>query len=1131
MSKQEYSKLTHEEHVLKIPDTYIGDIEENSIASWYFCNDTKKMVHGNLSYIPGEYKLFDELIVNSLDQYIRLSESTDTSIFPVKNIQITANKETGEISVYNDGEGIKIEMHPTEKMYIPELIFGELLTSSNYKEDEVKHVGGKNGYGAKLANIFSKQFTIETVDSNNKLKFLMSFYDNKTRKSKPKITPYKSKPYTKISYIPDYERFKSSGLKDDMIHIMLKRAYDLTACTNNSVSVYFNDTKLECKNFEKYINLYIGEKSDSFRIHEIVNNRWELAVALSDSMNFEQISFVNGINTIKGGKHVDYIVNQITKKMNEWILKKKKVDVKQNFIKENLVVFIKCTVDNPSFSSQTKEFLTTNKDKFGSKCEISSKFIEQLSKSGLVERALELSSVKDLKSLKKSDGKKQNRLKGIPKLEDANWAGSKNSDKCTLILTEGDSAKSTAMAGLEIVGRDKYGVFPLKGKILNVRDVKNLKKIMENSEINNIKKIMGLQTNQVYEDVSQLRYGRIMILTDQDEDGSHIKGLLFNLFDTLWPTLFKYKGFITSMLTPIVKVKHSKNKIIEFYSLKDFKKWETKNKDSKWTAKYYKGLGTSTPKEAKQYFKDFKMVEYTAEESEDFDMMRMAFSKNEDSSYHRKEWLKTYNKENVLDYDTSMVSITDFVQKDLKHFSTSDNIRSIPSCIDGLKPSQRKVLYGCIKRNLTKTEIKVAQLAGYISENAAYHHGEASLQGTIVNMAQDYVGSNNIELLEPIGQFGTRIMGGKDSAQPRYIYTKLSQITSLLFNKQDDALYKPQFDEGMRIEPNNYVPVLPVVLINGCQGIGTGWSTDVPLYNPFDIIGNINNYMNDTEMIDMNPYYRGFTGTITKESKHTYISKGTYTIKDNKLIITELPIGVWTDKYKEFLETLCLDGKTKCKKQIIRFYNSYCTDTKIHFELFMDKDTLVKLNSDTIYKLFKLTSSINTSNMVLYNANNTITKYDNVLDILKDFCDVRMELYEVRKTYMIDELQREIDLLAIKIRFINEFIEEKINIIRVKKVDIIEQLKSKGYPEIESSYDYLLKMPIYNLTFEKIDEFEKKLANLNEQLELIKSKSKQDLWREDIDTIKKELKNYGYSKTVTSASIDKPKKLKIKTKN
>ena len=1011
-------------------------------------------------------------------------------------------------------------MHPTEKMYIPELIFGELLTSSNYNDDELKHVGGKNGYGAKLVNIFSKEFTIETVDSNSNQKFSMTFYDNKTRKTKPKITKYKLKPYTKITYIPDYSRFKSDGLTDDMLKIMLKRAYDLSACTNNTVNIYFNEDKLECKNFEKYMNMYIGSKTDKFRVHEVINDRWEIGVSLSESMNFEQISFVNGINTLKGGKHVDYIVNQITKKMSEWIQKKKKVDIKQNFIKENLIVFIRCTIDNPSFSSQTKEFLTTNNSKFGSKCEITNKFIEQLSKSGIVERSMELSSVKDMKSLKKNDGKKQTRIKGIPKLEDANWAGSKNSDKCTLILTEGDSAKTTAMSGLEIVGRDKYGVFPLKGKLLNVRDIKNIKKFMENTEINNIKKIMGLQTDTEYTDTSQLRYGRIMILADQDEDGSHIKGLVFNLFDTLWPSLFKKKGFITSMLTPIVKVKQSKDKFIEFYSLKDFKKWEESHFGDKWTAKYYKGLGTSTPKEAKQYFRDFKMIEYTAEESEDLDFMRMAFSKNPDSSNNRKEWLKNYNKENVLDYDNPSVSISEFVEKDLKHFSTSDNIRSIPSCIDGLKPSQRKVLYGSLKRNLTKTEIKVAQLAGYISENAAYHHGEASLQGTIVNMAQNFVGSNNIELLAPIGQFGTRIMGGDDSAQPRYIYTKLSSITPMLFNKKDEDLYKPQYDEGMRIEPSYYIPVLPMILINGSQGIGTGWSTKIQSYNPIDIIYNINNYISDIPMTEMTPYYRGFDGIIEKKATNNYISKGLYEIKDNKLIIKELPVGVWSDKYKEFLESICIDTKIKSKKQIIRYYNSYCTDTKIHFELSMDKDTLHKMSKDKIEQTFHLTSPIKSTNMVLYNSENVITKYNDVNDILREFCDVRKDLYKSRKEHIIKEIQKDVSMLEIKIKFIYEFIEDKIKIIKVKKQDIIKQLKEKGYPEVDN-YDYVLKMPIYNLSLEKIEEFEEKLKKMQEELDMINSKSQNDLWREDIDEIKRELVNYGYK-------VDKPKKLKIK---
>lgn len=1130
---QEYSKLSHEEHVLKLPDTYIGDTEINTVKCWYFNKEDRKMVNGDLQYIPGEYKLFDELIVNSLDQYIRLLESDDSSLIPVKNIKVTADSDTGEISVYNDGEGIRIEKHPEEDKYIPELIFGELLTSSNYNMDELKHVGGKNGYGAKLVNIFSKKFTIETVDNHQNLKFTMSFFDNKTKKSKPKITPYKSKPFTKITYIPDYARFKSDGLTEDMKNIMLKRTYDLAACTGNNVNVYFNGEKLDCKNFEKYINYYIGDKTDKFRVHEVVNPRWEIVATLSDTMNFEQVSFVNGINTLKGGKHVDYIVNQITKKVSDIIEKKRKIKVKQNFIKENLMVFIKCTLDNPSFSSQTKEYLTTNKDKFGCKCEISKKFIDTFCKSGIIERAMELSSVKDLKSLKKNDGKKQNRLKGIPKLEDANWAGSKNSSKCTLILTEGDSAKSTAMSGLEIVGRDRYGVFPLKGKLLNVRDEKNIKKLLENDEINNIKKIIGLQTGTVYESTDQLRYGKVLFLTDQDEDGSHIKGLLFNLFDSLWPSLFKLKGFLNSMLTPIVKVKMSNTKLgsIDFYSLKDFKKWEAENKSKKWSAKYYKGLGTSTPKEAKQYFRDLKLVRYTAEEEKDIECMMMAFSKQDNSANVRKEWLKKYDREETLDYKNPDVSISEFIEYDLKHFSTSDNIRSIPSCVDGLKPSQRKVLYGALKRNLFKQEIKVAQLAGYISENAAYHHGEASLQGTIVNMAQNFVGSNNLELLEPIGQFGTRIGGGKDSAQPRYIYTKLSSFIPILFNKQDEALYKEQFDEGMKIEPNYYVPIIPLALVNGCQGIGTGWSTDIPNFSPIDIINNIKLYLKGKDFCDMNPHYRGFEGTIQKDSKNSYTTRGKYTIKGNKLIITELPIGMWSDKYKDFLESICIDSKKKNKKQIIRYYNSYCTDVKVHFELFMDEDYLADLTKEKLEKTFKLVSTINTSNMVLYNSQNVITKFKDVKDILKDYCDVRLELYVKRKEHIIQEFQKELDALNIKIRFINEFIENKIKIIRVKKVDIETQLVDRNYPKFEGNYDYLLKMPIYNLSEEKIEEFENKLAKIKSELDSIDSKTIQQLWNEDLSLLLKELPKFGYTlkKDVNKKSPNKTK-LKIKVK-
>jgi DNA topoisomerase II len=347
----------------------------------------------------------------------------------------------------------------------------------------------------------------------------------------------------------------------------------------------------------------------------------------------------------------------------------------------------------------------------------------------------------------------------------------------------------------------------------------------------------------------------------------------------------------------------------------------------------------------------------------------------------------------------------------------------------------------------------------------------------------------------------------------------------MLFNKQDEPLYTQQFDEGMPIEPEYYIPVLPMVLVNGCQGIGTGWSTKVQSYNPYDIIENINRYINGTEMVEMTPFYRGFEGKIEKKDQNSYISKGIYEVKDNKLIITELPVGVWTDKYKEFLESICIDTKTKSKKQIIRYYNSYCTDTKINFELCMDKDFLHKMNKDKIEQTFHLTSAINTTNMVLYNSQNVITKYDNVLDIIKDFCDVRKQFYNTRKHHIIDGLNKDISLLDVKIKFIYEFIEGIITIIKVKKDDIIKQLQSKDYPEIDGNYDYLLKMPIYNLSDEKIEDFESKMKLLKTELELIKSNTECDLWRTDIGEIKKELIKYGYGKS-SKIKITKPKKIK-----
>lgn len=1107
-------KLDHRTHIYKLPDTYIGSIEKTQDSQYLKNDETNTFEKHDIEIIPGEYKIFDEIIVNALDQYIRTNENPQCTN-KVKNIEVSIDKETGEICVKNDGEGIKIEMHSKEKVYNPELIFGHLLTSTNYNEKTLKHVGGKNGYGAKLTNIFSKKFYVETCDGKNIFK--QTFYDNMSRKDEPIIKKSKSKQYTMIKYLPDYAKFKTDGLSDTMIKIMEKRTYDVAAFTNNA-NIYFNKSKLSVKSFNSYIDMYINDE-DIVKVYEKINNRWEVGICLNDDQLFEGISFVNGINTNKGGKHVDYVVNQITKKLSEFITKKKKLTIKPQFIKDNIRIFIKCTIDNPSFNSQTKEYMTTNKDKFGSECIITDKFITQVSKIGIIERAIELYELKNSKGLKKNDGKKQNRLKGIPKLEDANWAGTKKSDQCTLILTEGDSAKSMAMAGMSIIGRDKYGVFPLKGKILNVKDSNNDKKLTDNAEIGNIKKILGLVSNKEYKDTSSLRYGKLLILTDQDEDGSHIKGLIFNLFESLWPSLYRYDGFLNTMLTPVIKAKLKSNEK-SFYSVKDYNKWINLDEaNGKWSVKYYKGLGTSTPKEAKEYFKKPKMVKYTSKDSNDSDAIHLAFSKHEDSANKRKEWLGDYDYEQTLDYNSKAVSIEKFVHDDLKHFSVSDNVRSIPNIIDGLKPSQRKVLYCCKKRNLTSKEIRVAQLAGYVSEHGAYHHGEMSLHGTIINMAQDYMGSNNINLLDPIGQFGTRIMGGKDSAQPRYIHTKLMPITNMIFNKLDEPIYKYNKDDGVNIEPEYYVPIIPMVLINGSQGIGTGWSTDIPKFNPLDIINNIKRKLNGNEYEEMMPYSHGFKGTITKKSKNIYTSKGVYEVKENKIIITELPIGMWTDTYKIFLESLVIDTKNKSKKQIIRYYNSYSTDTDIHFEIIMNEDIIWDLNKYNekigmthLEKTFKLVSQINLSNIVAFDSNKKIMKYNTINSILDEFYELRLHFYDKRKTYLLDKLQQEIDILSIKIRFINEFIKGKIIINNRSKSDIIKQLEERKYPMEIDSYDYLLKMPIYNLTKDKIDEFNENLENKQSEHKTLFSKDNKELWLDDIKELEPKLSHFKTNK-------------------
>ena len=1176
--EQKYQKKTPIEHILTRPDTYIGDIIAQNETMWVYDYETNKIIKKEINYVPGLYKIIDEILVNASDQTVE-DDTCDM-------IKIDIDKDTGQISVWNNGNGIPVVIHEEHKQLIPELIFGELLTSSNYDDKDKRVTGGRNGYGAKLTNIFSSKFEVETAcyftDHDGeviKKKFHQTFENNLSKRTEPEVTNLKSdnpNTYTKISFIPDFAKFGIDGLTDDFISLLVKRAYDIAACTNSKVKVFVNDTKLEINNFKKYIGMYY---EDDHIMYEEPNDRWKIGLLYIPDNGYEQISYVNGINTYNGGSHVNYIVDNLVKQLDTTIKKKEKnIKIKPSQIKENIVIFIDSIIENPSFTSQTKELLKTKASDFGSVCELSEKFINKFAKSGIVEQVISLAKFKQESGLKKTDGKKTKKVKDIPKLEDANEAGTRNSYKCKLILTEGDSAKTLIMGARSVIGNDYYGVFPLKGKLLNVREA-TAKQLLENEEIKNIKKILGLQQGKQYKDIKQLRYGGIIILTDADVDGYHIRGLIINFIHYFWPTLMMTNEFIYTLTTPIVAATKGKHKKL-FYNLTDYQNWRKKSTSKGWKIKYYKGLGTSTREDGKEYFTDMtdKLTRYIWDRKEDklldeikkedndifielndediknaeildedindteksnnstssksskksskrknyagkmleydendtcSNSITLAFEKKRADD--RKQWVSNYDRELVLD-TIKEVNVSDMINKELIHFSVYDNIRSIPSVVDGLKPSQRKVLYSCFKKKIFKPsdEIKISQLSGYVAENSCYHHGDQSLQETIIGMAQDFVGSNNINLLFPSGQLGSRLLGGKDSASPRYIFTYISSLTPLIYREEDNQILKYLDDDGIPIEPNYYVPIIPMILVNGAKGIGTGYSTDIPCYDPLDIITNIYLLMEKQEMNEMKPWYKNFSGSVSKLSDKDFEIKGTYEpLDDDVMEITELPIGTWTTPYKSFLESLEVDNTTG-KSGILLDVKDHNDDEHINFTVQFMKNKLLRfITNDTINTKFKLIRKISTSNFHAFDKNEKIKKYHSPLEIIKEFYEVRLNTYDVRKKYQLRKLLNELELLKYKAKFVKYVITKQIHINNKPKSEVINQLEEFEFPkliadidDLNVSYNYLTDMKWTVFTKEEVESLENKRDNKQEEYDILTIKTPLDIWKEELNEFK-----------------------------
>lgn len=1120
-------------HILHRPDTYVGSTREKEIEDNISISDNDfHIIKKTIKYCPAILRIFIEPLSNSIDNVARSQKGKK----PCTTIKVNVDIKTGMTSVWNDGESISVEYDEDEECYNHSLIFGQLLTSSNYDDEEDRYnISGRNGLGVKLTNVFSEYFSVSGIDPVTEKAFTQEWNNNMKVVKKPKVSNTSiKKGSTEVSWIPDFSQFNMKGYTKDIVDLYCRYVVDAAMLTN--ADVYFNDILIPIKNLKDYSTLYSNVEE-----HDIIYvNTADAQIVIMPSSSFQSVSFVNGVYTSLGGTHVDAWVEASFRPIVKKLMKEKgSITYTIGDIKKFFKVFVVVRVINPEFESQSKHRLESP--------------VTAIMKKSHIDTILKWSVIDDIKRskeigvLKKLERKKKNFVK-IDGLDPANNEGGKLGHQCTLILVEGLAAKTYAVKGIDIgafgkSGRDWFGIYALRGKVLNVRNAKAAA-IAKNAVISDIIKALGATLGADYtleKLFMTLRYGRILIITDADVDGIHISGLLQNMVHTLFPTLLERdKPFITSMQTPIVRVflpgGRSNEKL--FYDEREYGKYVeayTKKYPGKViNQKYYKGLGSSSDQDIVDTF-GVKMIDLLNDENTSFNMNKVFHTKQSDA---RKTWLKEYDSNNVsLVWDgdkqeTFSLKISEFLNTELIKFSLNDCKRSIPGLMDGLKEGNRKALFSCFLRNLKYTgkSLKVAQLAGYVAEHSGYHHGEQNLYDTITRMANAYPGSNNIPLLYRDGQFGTRLSGGKDAANARYIFTKLDAMTRLLFRPEDDILLDRVVDDGDVVEPYFYVPILPTILINGCTvGIGTGWSCSVPCYNPIDLITSVKTWMekdgnvlveNEDTIIsllpEIVPWYRGFTGVIESSGDSRYTSWGRVITENKTKVVDELPIGLWTDNFKEYLDTLQ-------EEKIVKSVKNYSTPKKVRFVIKEDKDGIICNNEN-----LKLHKYIYTSNMVLFDETGCIKKYGNVDEIIDSFCKIRMVYYVKRKKYLIAQMEHDIKFLGNKKRFLEEVLSGDFKLFDAsgntrksrKVADLMTDLESRGYDKdmkIETNkenddddekedtggYNYLLRLQFRSITSERINKLEKDIDSKVKSRDELSKKNEKDLWVSDLDEFEK----------------------------
>jgi DNA topoisomerase II len=1158
----------------------------------------------DIDYCEVFYNTFKEVLENALDR--QFEDET------INLIEVTIDRETGWISVRNTGEGIPVTEYESKdpetgkmtKHWTPEVVFTKLWSGSNFDDSKKRYTGGRNGMGVKITIVFAKEAHVVTADTIRKKRFRQSYRDNMSSIGKPSIAKHRSsKGFTEIRYLPDYEKMGiPDGMSDTDEQMLIARVLQAASCSHKRVRVKLNGVTVPVANVRDLASTFevprsmLGlpplekdelESEDGTSTDEdplvkpdpkllpfdqVVNKKgavvYQVCALPKDTLGkHDSMGFVNSI-VCNRGTHVSMArstVEDCLKNAVKRSLKDKNANVSFRNIRSRMFLIVNAVVDSPTFGGQTKEELSSSLKVNWKGDRVAPVFLRRLvANTGVVARVTADIMRKDLKSALKDSGMSRgSRYVVSDKYKQAKYKGRRH---CTLYLCEGQSAMASLLSAFSVMvgGGNTNGALAFKGNPMNVRvgkeDQKNIrekriKAMLENPELKLLCKVLNLRYG-VKQSIKDLSYQCVVVFSDQDVDGAHILGLVYNFFSECAPWILEQdKNFIRRMPTPIVRLARKRGTAapISFYSLPSFRQWGDANPEwtATWNAKYYKGLGTSVNEEVQEYFEDRSPVAMAWTGPKSRRMIEDMFEQKR--SHRRKELIRNvHDPDASLDYTLTHIPIERFMEVEGLQFSVATVVRAIPSVVDGWKPSQRKIMHTFMSKSISK-DLKVNVAGSRVTEATMYHHGEKSLNDAIVRLAQGHWGTNNINLLVPSGQFGSRLSDREDHAAVRYISTRLEPITSRLFPKADEVALRYLEDEGHVIEPEHYAPILPTTLINGARGVATGWKSTVPCHNPMSVAAVVEAMLKspklekEENLPSLTPWYRGFRGTIEKmEEGDKYVVRGVYRIEGTVITITELPVGTWTNKYKKFLEQFVVssakvsvdDGKKKdTKKQknkygefIEQVDDSETTDLTVHLVLHCKEGAEWDKVKNNLVSVLGLEKSIDVSDMNLIDAEGNIKCYKTVYDIIRDFFRARRACYIRRKEILSQKLRTAIETLRLKRRFILTVISGNLELHGHSKKELCQQLEDMEFPplppagpikQLASSEDnggsgpdssepfgYLLGMRMWSLTEERQEQMKAEIAKKKAELKTLETTRVEDMWLTDIEAFKSEYPKY-----------------------